>query len=193
MANFIISPYAISFDSIKNALQSYINDKSKSSVVDTWTDFYTAGAGETILELDAAVAAFYAFHFIIGRREAYLPVAQNYSAILGGAETLGYSASRGRNLHAKLKIVPDKSQVITKWSVIGSYADYDIVLTDTAILNAGEETEINVVFGNSAAQSITISSSEVQQFTFTAENTTDDCRLLLNGDEVPSSTELRMQ
>ena len=41
MANFIISPYAISFNSIKNALQNYINDKNVSSVVDTWSDFYS--------------------------------------------------------------------------------------------------------------------------------------------------------
>ena len=82
MSNLIISPYAISFNSIKSALESYINDKSVSEVLDTWKDFYTAGAGQTILELDAAIAAFYAFHFIVGRREAYLPLAQNYSSIL---------------------------------------------------------------------------------------------------------------
>ena len=58
MADFIISPYAISFNSIKNALEKYINDKNVSSVLDVWSDFYTAGAGQTIVELDAAVAAF---------------------------------------------------------------------------------------------------------------------------------------
>ena len=87
MADFIISPYAISFNSIKNALEAYIENKS--DVTTTWKDFYTAGAGQTILELDAAVAAFYAFHFIIGRREAFLTVAQNYNSVVGGALSLG--------------------------------------------------------------------------------------------------------
>ena len=65
MADFIISPYAVSFNSIKTCLQQYIQNKANV----TWTDFYTSGAGETLVELNAAVAAFYAFHFIIGRRE----------------------------------------------------------------------------------------------------------------------------
>ena len=75
MADFIISPYAISFTNIKNSLQSYIQNKS--DVTSTWKDFYTAGAGQTVLELDAAVAAFYAFHFINAYHRAsnhqYLP------------------------------------------------------------------------------------------------------------------------
>ena len=62
MADFIISPYAISYNSIKEALQNYIENKSEAT--NTWKDFYASGAGETILELDAAVAAFYVFHFI---------------------------------------------------------------------------------------------------------------------------------
>ena len=206
MANFIISPYAISYNSIKEALQNYINDKNVSSVVDTWSDFYTAGAGETIVELDAAVAAFYAFHFIIGRREAYLPVAQNYSSIIGGAEGLGYNASRGQNVHMAIKLKSYVTQTLTKWTVIGSYGDYDIVflggivrdengkiveITDQTPLLADEETEIAVVIGNSTAQSIVITSKEIQQFTFTAEDTTDDCRLILTDKEVPFSSELK--
>ena len=190
MADFIISPYAISFNSIKNALEKYINDKNVSSVLDVWSDFYTAGAGQTIVELDAAVAAFYAFHFIIGRREAYLPVAQNYSSILGGAETLGYSASRGHNVHLRLTFTPNVTQTLTKWTVIGSYAEYDVVLLNTVKLTKDVEATIDVVIGNSAAQAITVTSSDVQQFTFTAEDTTDDCRLILNDIEVPMATNL---
>lgn len=190
MANFIISPYAISYTNIKNALQKYINDKNVSSVLDTWSDFYTAGAGQTIVELDAAVAAFYAFHFIIGRREAYLPVAQNYSSILGGAETLGYCASRGHNVHLAVTIIPNATQTLTKWTVLGSYAEYDIILLDTVTVVKEQPITLNVVIGNAVAQAITITSSEVQQFTFTAEDTTDDCRLILNDTEVPMANNL---
>lgn len=190
MADFIISPYAISYNSIKNALEKYINDKNVSSVLDVWSDFYTAGAGQTIVELDAAVAAFYAFHFIIGRREAYLPVAQNYSSILGGAETLGYCASRGHNVHLRLTFTPTVTQTLTKWTVVGSYAEYDVVLLDTVKLTKDIETTIDVVIGNSVAQAITITSSDVQQFTFTANDTTDDCRLVLNDTEVPMANNL---
>ena len=108
MADYIISPYAISFDSIKEALQSYIQNKS----TNTWQDFYVSGAGETLVELDAAIATFYAFHFIIGRREAYLPTAQNYASIIGSAQTLGYNASRGHNLYVEIEIVPSATQTL---------------------------------------------------------------------------------
>ena len=114
MADFIISPYAISFNSIKEALESYISNKS--NVTTTWQDFYTAGAGQTVLELDAALGAFYAFHFIIGRRESYLPTAMNYNSVLGGAQALGYNASRGHNLYLTLKLIPSVTQTIPKSS-----------------------------------------------------------------------------
>lgn len=191
MADFIISPYAISYNSIKNSLQNFI--KNKSDVTKTWKDFYTAGAGETILELDAAVAAFYAFHFIIGRRESFLTVAQNYNSVIGGALSLGYNASRGHNVHVRLNIIPFKTQTLSKWTVVGSYAEYDIVLLKDVILNAGTPTTIDCVIGNSAAQGVSIASTDLQQFVFTAANTTDDCRLLLNdtNNEVPASTSVK--
>lgn len=189
MANFIISPYAVSFNSIKNALETYINDKS--DVTDTWSDFYTAGAGQTVLELDAAIASFYAFHFILGRREAYLPVAQNYSSILGGAQSLGYNASRGHNLHFNITITPNQTQTLTKWTVLGSYAEYDIILWEDVILTQGENITLPCVLGNSNVQSFAIKSNEIQQFTFTADDTTDDVRLILTDKEVPFATELK--
>lgn len=189
MADFIISPYAISFNSIKNALESYIENKS--DVTTTWKDFYTAGAGQTILELDAAVAAFYAFHFIIGRREAFLTVAQNYNSVVGGALSLGYNCSRGHNVYVTLNIVPTTTQTLSKWTVIGSYAEYDVVLLEDTILNAGYATQINCVIGDIATQAISITSNNLQQFVFTASDVTDTCALYLNNQELPFSTELK--
>lgn len=189
MADFIISPYAISFNSIKNALQNYIQNKS--DVTKTWKDFYTAGAGETIIELDAAVAAFYAFHFIIGRRESFLTVAQNYNSVIGGALALGYNASRGHNVYVNLNIVPEQSQTLSKWTVVGSYAEYDIILLEDVILNKGVATVIPCVIGNLNTQSLKIATTNLQQFVFTAPDVTDTCRLLLTNKEVPFSTELK--
>ena len=160
MADFIISPYAISYNSIKNALQSYIQNKS--DVTTKWQDFYTAGAGETILELDAAVASFYAFHFIIGRRESFLTVAQNYNSVVGGALSLGYNCSRGHNVHVRIQIVPNTTQTLSKWTVVGSYAEYDVVLLEDTILNAGVATTIDCVIGNSSVQGVKISSTALQ-------------------------------
>ena len=188
MADFIISPYAISFNSIKEALESYISNKS--NVTSTWQDFYTAGAGQTVLELDAALGAFYSFHFIIGRRESYLPTAMNYNSVVGGAQALGYNSDRGHNLYLTLTMLPSVTQTLPKWAIIGSYADYDVVLMEDATLNAGEETQLKVVIGNSNVQTIKITTSDLIQYTFTDPNTTNDCRLILNSTEVPYSTNI---
>ena len=197
MADFIISPYAISYNSIRQALQNYIANKS--DLTTKWQDFYTAGAGQSIIEMDAAIAAFYAFHFIIGRRESFLSVAQNYSSIVGGALSLGYNCSRGHNIHLRIEITPNATQTLSKWTVIGSYAEYDVVLlgqygeeeTDYAVLNKGVPTTIDVVIGNSSVQAVSIPTTDLQQFVFTASDTTDDCRLILTDKEVPYSTELK--
>ena len=189
MADFIISPYALSYNSIKEALQSYIQNKSE--LQNTWKDFYVSGAGETILELDAAVAAFYAFHFILGRKEAYLPTAQNYTSIVGGAQALGYSASRGHNLYLQANIIPNTTQTLSKWTTIGGYGNYDVVLLEDTILNAGQETTIKFVIGDSVAQSIQITTDSLQQFTFTAPDVTDDFRLLINTTVVPHTTDIK--
>ena len=48
MANFIISPYAISFESIKNNLQNYILNKPEN---DVWKDFYVSAQEKQLLKL----------------------------------------------------------------------------------------------------------------------------------------------
>ena len=106
MAEFIVSPYAISFDSIRNNLQDYISGKPNG---EAWKDFYASGTGETVVEIAAALGAFYAYQFIMGRREAFLSVAQNYSSAVGLAENLGYSVARGENLKLFLNIVPNQT------------------------------------------------------------------------------------
>ena len=115
MANFIISPYAISFDSIKNNLQDYVTSKPEG---EGWKDFYASSAGQTIIEIAAALGAFYAYQFIVGRREAFLSVANNYTSLIGLAENLGYSVSRGQNLKLSLNIVPMQVKQMYTFSTV---------------------------------------------------------------------------
>ena len=188
MANFIISPYAISFDSIKNSLQTYIQSKPEN---ETWKDFYVSGAGETIIEIAAALGAFYAYQFITNRRESYLSVAQNYSSVIGLAQNLGYSASRGENLQVSVNIVPNQTITLPKWSIIGSYSEYDVVVTEDIILNQGVAVNVPVIIGNSMVETLTVTTNKLTQFTFANDKVTDTYRLILNDTEVPSSTEIK--
>lgn len=188
MADFIISPYAISFDSIKNNLKDYVNSKPEN---ETWLDFYASSAGETIIEIAAALGAFYAYHFIVGRRESFLSSAQNMTSVIGLAQNLGYSTSRGENLQVSINIVPNQTVTLAKWTILGSYTEYDVVLTEDIILNKGIAIDVPVIIGNSMVETININSNKLQQFSFLNANVTDTYRLLLNQTELPISTEIK--
>ena len=188
MADFIISPYAISFDSIKNNLKDYVNSKPEN---ETWLDFYDASAGETVIEIASALGAFYAYHFIVGRRETFLSCAQNKTSLIGLAQNLGYSVSRGSNLQLSINIVPNETVTLGKWTVLGSYTEYDIVLMEDIVLNKGVATDISVIIGNCLVETIDINSNKLQQFSFLNSKVTDTCRLFLNSQEVPFSNEVK--
>lgn len=194
MPNFIISPYAISWESIRNQLQEYIKGKTEE---ETWKDFYTSGAGETVIEIAAALGAFYAYHFIVGRRECYLSSAQNYTSIVGLAQNNGYSTARGTNLQININFAPSVTTPIYKWDIIGSYLEYDIIAMDDFDgeneLVPGKEYTIPVIIGNlvNGNDVITIPTERLTSFTFHSELTTDTYRLILNNQQVPTSSEFK--
>lgn len=185
--NFIINPTQISFDEIRTALETYVASKPAD---ESWQDFYVSGAGQTIIEIAAALGAFYAYHFIAGRRESFLSVAQNYSSLVGIAENLGYSTSRGDNLQISINIVPNQTVTLSKWTIIGNYTEYDLVLTEDIILNQGIATNVPVIIGNLMEEVINVTTNQLTQFSFSNPNVTDTFRLLLNGQELPTSTNI---
>lgn len=192
MSNLVVSPYALSFDEIKTQLQSII---SNSSAPEKWQDFYVSGAGETLLELDAAVALFLSFHAMMNRRETLLTVAKGRPAVVGLGESLGYNSSRGRNVYIDIEVVPTVPLNIEKWMVVGQYLSYDIIFMPTdgnsMLLTPNTINTLRCVIGNVETQRINIVNSLPQQFTFTSPNVTDDFRILLNSNEVPVSSELK--
>lgn len=188
MADFIISPYAISFDSIKNNLQQYVSSKPEN---ETWLDFYASSAGETIIEIAAALGAFYAYHFIVGRRETFLSCAENRTSLIGLSQNLGYSVSRGDNLQVSINIVPNQTITLAKWAILGSYTEYDVILSEDIILNQGVAIDVPVIIGNSMIETINVNSNKLQQFSFLNDRVTDTYRLLLNDRVLPVSSEIK--
>ena len=183
--SFIISPYDISYESIRDSLMNYVQNKPDN---ESWKDFYASAAGQTVIELAAALGAMYSYQFILGRREAFLSTAQNYSSVVGLAENLGYCVSRGNNAKVTLRIVPNQTVTLSKWDVVGSYTEYDVVLIEDAVLNSGVASDINVVIGNFMQEEQTVTTNRLNQFVFSNSQVTNDIRLLLNGTEVPTTT-----
>ena len=188
MAEFIINPYNISFEAIRTDLEQFVANKPED---EAWHDFYASSVGQTVIEIASALGTFYSYQFIVGRREAYIGTAQNYSSVVGLSQTLGYSAPRGTNVMCKLTILPNTTLGLGKWTVIGTYNEYDVVLMEEVALNTGEEATIQVVIGNFMYEEVQAKTSELTQFTFSNNTVTDTARLLLNGIEVPFSNELK--
>lgn len=183
--NFIVSPYAISFDSILSELSTYVQSKPAS---EAWVDFYSSSAGQTVLELCAALGAMYSYQFILGRRESYLATAQNYSSIVGLSQSLGYSVYRGSNVKVTLHFVANQTQALQKWTIVGTYNEYDVVtIDDLTVMEAGKPCEMNVVIGNFLQETKTLDTARVTQLIYTTPTISQDYRLLLNDIEVPTS------
>jgi hypothetical protein len=188
MTNFIINPYSISFESIRDDLMTYVSSKADYA---GWRDFFAAGAGQTLIELMAALGSMYAYQFILGRREAFLSTAQNYSSQVGSAAMLGYNTFRGTNVRANVPFIATTTAVLPKWTMIGTYQEYDVVLTDELILTNGSQATAPVVIGKFKEELINVTTAALTQFKFSNPGTTDDARLLLNGVEVPTTTSIQ--
>jgi hypothetical protein len=186
-SNFIIDPASISFSESKANIETWLDTRPDAL---KWEDFFAASAGQTIIELLAGVSTFTAYQVITGRREAYLTYAENRSSAVAIANQLGYSVFRGANARVKLKINPPITKTYQKYEVIGSVLDYDLIVRETTIANAGVETEVECVIGFVKTESLTVNSNVLQSFRFTSSNVSEDFRLYLDGTELFPTTSL---
>lgn len=180
-STFIIDPTSISFEEAKSDIKGYIDSKPDAL---TWSDFFDGAAGQIIIELLAGLATFTANQIILGRREAYLPHAELRSSNIGISGTLGYSVFRGRNARIVLEITAPTTQSYSKWDVIGSVLDQDLIVLEDQIANGGVPTQIVCTLGSINSQILTADSDLLTTFKFTNPNVSDDVRLYLNATEV---------
>jgi len=180
-SNFIIDPQSISFEEAKSDIENWLDTRPDSL---KWEDYFKASAGQTIIELIAGAMTFSSYQIITGRREAYLPFAENRSSGVAIASQLGYSAFRGANANIKLHMTPLATKTYQKYEVIGSVLDYDLIVLDTTIVNAGTPTYVECVPGFIKTESLTVNSELLQTFRFTSANVSEDFRLYLDGSEI---------
>lgn len=185
--NFIIDPNKISFSQIRQDILDFIDNAADNA---KWKDFFDSSVGQTFVELFSGVSAFIAFHNIIGRREAYLLFANKISSAIGIAQTLGASAFRGRNAHLSLTITPNQTTVLTKYQIVGSVKDNDIIVLQDTPITSGVQTTIKVAIGPFDTESVTVPSDNLDAFRFSSPNVSEDVRLLLNGTEVEISNRI---
>ena len=187
-SNFIINPSSVSREAILADLDTFL-----ASTPDTakWRDFFKSQTGQTVKELIAGFGAFLSFNAIVARREAFWKNAVNRSSVIGGAQSQGYSAFRGRNQVLQLTVTPIVTGVLNKYSTVGSVKDQNLILLNDTILNAGVSSTVDVVIGTLATEDIIIDTDSLASFRFTKSLVSDDVRLLLNDDtEVTTSSRI---
>lgn len=174
----IINPTSVSFESIRSDLITYISNMPDSR---RWKDFFAGSAGTILVELLAGFATYLSFQVIVARREIYLQPAELRSSNLAMAETLGYSAFRGRNYHINLTVTPTASVLIKKFDNVGSLGDYSFYAAEDTTLTLGVTTSIEVIYGTLNTATLTINTSLPSIFRFIDEGVSDDILLYLKG------------
>lgn len=181
--SLIVDTTSVSYESIRNDLVRYLKTKPDYT---RWKDFLESSSGTVLIELMAGLAAFLEYSIIANRRETYLAYAQNRSSVIAGAQTLGYSAYRGRNPVVRIRLLPSVTTTIAIMDVVGTYGDYDLLSLDNYALQAGVYSTIDVVVGNIKEESITIDSNSLQFFRFYSPDVSEDLALYLNDVYVPT-------
>lgn len=184
----VINPDSVSFEQIKTDIITYLTGKPEWQ---KWKDFWEGSAGTTLIELMAGTLAFLQYVMSVSRRETYLQYAEKRTSSIGIARNLGYSAFRGQNVHITVKVTPTQTITFSKFDIIGSYGDYDVVALDNYILNIGVQADIDVVIGKLKSENITIPSDELQVFRFISESVSEDVQVLLNDSLVPTGSTIK--
>lgn len=186
MPSLNISPLSVSFDSFVNELKILVSKKP-----DAFKDFFDTGAGSAVIDMAATLATFYFYHLVSQRREILLSSAQDYSSILGSAADKAYSSYRGNNLKIRLRVKPSVAITLSKWTIMGSYQDYDIVLAEDTAFTPGLVTEIDVIIGKLKEEVISVAATDITIFRFSSNYVSEDFALLLNGVVLPVSSEFK--
>jgi len=182
--SFVIDPTSVSFSQIKEDIELFLLSKPDA---DAWIDFFASGTGQTVVELIAGLASLLSYNIITGRREVYLPYAQNRSSHIASAQSMGYSVFRGRNSVIRLTVTPNVTQILPKFSTVGTAKDQDLILLEDIAVNDGVPIDVDVVVGTVSSEIQSITSVLPSTFRFTSNNISDDYRLFLNTTEVETS------
>jgi len=180
----IIDPTSVSFEQIYDDIKVYVESKPDA---DAWKDFYDSGTGRTFIELIAGLATFRTFVTIAQRRETFLYHALARSSNIGIAENLQYSVIRGSSPHYNFTIVPSETRLLTKYELIGTYADYDIIVLEATGITKNVSIVVPVTIGKLKTEEVSVTKDSLTVFRFSNPDVSEDMILLLNDAEITYS------
>ena len=186
--NFIIKPETLSHSKAMEDLEQFLTTTGDAN---SWSGFFSTSTGTAVINAVAALHAMTSYRSIIARREGFLAYANAYSSVVAAAQTLGYSASKGRNTVLDLTVVPNFTGILERYSVIGSVKDVDLVLLDDTPVTEGNQVVLRVSCGQLLSETRTVTSTSSATYRFKSASVSEDYRVLLNGAEVTVSDKMK--
>jgi len=180
---FIIDPQKISYSSCLNEVNNFLNSLPESNA---WINRLDSGIGTTLMQTLTGHRVYLRNKATIARREVFRYYALNRSSLVANANDIGYPVFRGNNPEILLNITPTNSTTISRYEIIGSLKDVDIVSLETINIVKDVPVSIKIVLGKLTESSLNIIDSKINVFRFyDAFNVSDEARILLNNIEVP--------
>lgn len=142
-SNQIIDPSAISRTEIHAALRTFLEGQSDA---DSWKDYFSMGAGTTVLELCSVLGTFLKYNSLTAKRESSILTARLKSVIYGIADTLAYPINRSKAVRMRLTINVSSAIYWSRENPIGYLNGQALSLLDSVYLSQGQQ-KINVVLG----------------------------------------------
>lgn len=187
MSTFILKTDEIDVSEIRQRIINYLATNPEGLQSE---QFLQSSAGKLIVDILAGTSSLKAYNTIVGRREAYLKHSINRSSKIAGAEFNGYSTYRGENTRMLITFTPDSTQTISKFDIIGSVNDLDLISLEDKNLISGQSTTLTVTYGTVDTENITVVDDQPTSFPFQKSGISEDIQVYLNGTAVDQSKRL---
>lgn len=185
-----VDPKNLSISKLRDQLLQNL----KSSNDSDWVSNQKSDPSSQILDVTSFVGSVSTLQALMSRREGFINYAQNRSSVIGHAQHKHYSVFRGKNTHLNLIIIPNATQTLTRWQVIGTYNNLDIVyMGQDQVLFEGVEIAIEVSIGNLINDTIVQTNSDLTDIIrFKNVGISEDIRILFKQTEQDPEIEIEL-
>jgi len=183
----IIQQNAVSFETIKAALDAYIKSQAPGL---RWLDFFESGPGTIIEELMAGLGAFKSFAELDGRVEATLDFARLLSSVYELAFNRGFLVPPSQAAQITLYLVPNVNITVAQADLVGTIGNYNIYSLENKTMPSGVPAYLDSVVGYiDSPENWTVNVTSSQPFStivvdLNNKNVAKQLELLSNGSQI---------
>lgn len=181
-----IQENSLTYTEILNDLQAFVDALSEDEKLGFKAQFEGINS-KILLEMISAKESDEIYHVITSRSENLMYYLNRLDSAIAIAQNNSYPVYRGSNIKLQLTITPKDTFVLSKFDVIATTEDYDLIVTQEYNMSKGEPIDIECYLGYVKEQEIIATTEDLLVFRFTNQNISEQIALYLNGNEVPTT------